>query len=277
MKPTVLWAVAIAAAAAAAVPARPASAAMSDWIEQGKARIRLIAAGVGPDGTLSAGIEIELAPGWKTYWRSPGDSGIAPMIDFSGSANLGPVTVAFPVPHRADDGYAVTNVYEDSVLLPVSAPVLDPKKPVELALDLDIGICEKVCVPDHFEASLSVASMTDDPDAAAILDAARASLPGAPEPGRFAVTGVVRDGGSERRPTFNLSAVVPDAPAAEVFVEGPPDWFADVPSLVAGGKDGATYRFSFDRLGSKTAIPGAKLRVTILSAGRAIEQWVSLD
>src|SRR5215470_13156492 len=86
-----------------------AAAATGSWINDGKARVRLIAEGVNPSGQLRAGIEIELDEGWHTYWRSPGESGIAPAIDFSGSRNLGPVDIAFPPPERLDDGFSVTN------------------------------------------------------------------------------------------------------------------------------------------------------------------------
>src|SRR3954470_19748409 len=56
----------------------PAQAAVGPWISDGKARIRLLAAGIDASGQLRGGVEIALDPGWHTYWRSPGDSGIAP-------------------------------------------------------------------------------------------------------------------------------------------------------------------------------------------------------
>src|SRR5262245_7846953 len=83
----------------------PALAATGEWISDGKAKVRLVAEGVDTAGRLRAGLEIALDPGWHTYWRSPGDSGVAPVIDFSGSRNVGPVETAFPVPERLDDGY----------------------------------------------------------------------------------------------------------------------------------------------------------------------------
>src|SRR5262245_4538089 len=94
------------------VASPPLHAAVGTWAIDGKARIRLLAEGVDTNGQLNAGVEIALDPGWHTYWRSPGDSGIAPSFDFAGSRNLGPVEVAFPVPERLDDGYSVTNVYK---------------------------------------------------------------------------------------------------------------------------------------------------------------------
>ena len=67
-----------------AVP-RPALAAdASAWDGDQRAAVRLIA-GTQRGAVHRAGIEIRLAPGWKTYWRYPGDSGIAPRFDFSQS------------------------------------------------------------------------------------------------------------------------------------------------------------------------------------------------
>ena len=53
---------------------------------------------------LRAGIEIRLDPGWKTYWRYPGDSGVPPTLDFAGSENVKSVTALWPAPQRFADG-----------------------------------------------------------------------------------------------------------------------------------------------------------------------------
>jgi DsbC/DsbD-like thiol-disulfide interchange protein len=257
--------------------AAAAEAAAGPWVGGGKARIRLVAAGIDASGNLDAGLEIALDPGWHTYWRSPGDSGIAPAIDFSGSRNLGPVEVAFPLPERVDDGYSVTNVYSGSVVLPLSAKLTDPAAGAALLLKLDIGVCADVCVPDHFEATLAVKPGEKDSQVGKEIAEARKRLPSAPEPGTFVVTGATRQSGTDKRPTFDVAATLPEVNGAQVFVEGPDDWYPNVPKLVSGDGGKATYRVTFDRLTSKVPIKGTKLRVTIVSAGHAIEQWVALD
>jgi DsbC/DsbD-like thiol-disulfide interchange protein len=257
--------------------AASAEAAAGLWVDAGKARIRLVAEGIDVSGRLVAGLEIALDPGWHTYWRSPGDSGIAPAIDFSGSRNLGPVEVAFPLPERLDDGDLVTNVYTGNVVLPLSAKLTDPAAGADLLLKLDIGVCADVCVPDHFEATLTVRPGEQDSAVGKEIAEARKRLPGAPEPGAFVVTGATRQSGTDKRPTFDVAATLPRVNGAEVFVEGPDDWYPNVPKLVSDDGGKATYRVTFDRLTSKVPIAGTKLRVTIVSAGRAIEQWVALD
>jgi DsbC/DsbD-like thiol-disulfide interchange protein len=261
-----------------AVTIVPSFAAIGDWAGEGNAKVRLVAAGVGDDGRLAAGVEIVLEPGWKTYWRSPGDAGVAPVADFSASTNLAtPVDMAFPVPHRVDDGYAISNVYQDRVIFPLSVLVADPARPTTLAVALDIGVCAEICIPEHYELSLDIAAGESDSEASAILAVVQAQLPGKPEPGVFAVTGAARAGGTDKRPVFAFDIVAPDITEAEVFVEGPIDWFPGPPTLVSTDGGRATYNAEFSRIGAKTPIGGNIFTVTVVSAGRAIEDRVTLD
>jgi DsbC/DsbD-like thiol-disulfide interchange protein len=255
----------------------PASAEVGPWANGSRAKVRILSEGIGPDGRLAAGIEIVLPAGWHTYWRDPGTAGVAPKIDFAPSENVTKVDVAFPVPQRSDDGFSVTNVYDDRVILPVSVVVADPAKPVELSAKLDLGVCQTVCVPDHIEASLTVPPGEGDAAAAKILAAARALLPGAPQPGTFAVEGVSRHGGTEGKPVFRIRAAVPAGTDPVLFVEGPGDWSAYAPASAGRDGDMALYDVKFSRTGAKTPIAGVHLRITISAGGKAIEQTVGLD
>ena len=254
----------------------PASAAVGAWADGAKASARLIAEGVNQNGNLAAGIEIILPPGWKTYWRSPGDSGIPPVIDFSASANVGEAHVYFPTPHRFDDGYSITNVYEDRVVLPVTLPVIDRQSSVELVVTMNLGVCEIVCVPDTVDMVLEVPPTGHDSHAAGVLAEARKSLPQSPEPGVFSVLGVARDGGTDKRPVFNVKTLVPEA-GAEMFIDGPEGWYPNVPKLASESGSEALYQVKFSRLGAKTPIEGAQFVIVVVSGDRAIEQVVGLD
>src|SRR5208282_2413725 len=75
----------------------------SAWDKDTHAAARLIAGSASKTSGatwLRAGVEIQLDPGWKTYWRAPGDSGVPPTLDFSGSENVKSVTVLWPAPQR---------------------------------------------------------------------------------------------------------------------------------------------------------------------------------
>ena len=74
----------------------------SDWVREEQVELRLIAAqtAVGDAGEVRLGVQFRLAPGWKTYWRSPGDAGLPMRLDWSGSRNLEAVELRWPVPER---------------------------------------------------------------------------------------------------------------------------------------------------------------------------------
>ncbi len=268
----------VAAAFAALALSGPACAASSDWVEADNVRIRLVATTTDTKAGPNAALEIELTPGWKTYWRSPGDAGVPPVLDFSGSSNLKNVSIGFPPPERENDGYTVSNIYSGRVVLPLTVEATDPAKAVDLAMKFDLGVCEEICVPVTLEAGVAIEPGGSDAAAAGVITEATAALPGPPEAGKFDVKGVKRAGGDDNEPVFEFQASVPDPAHTEIFVEGPADWYPDVPKPVReGAAPPTTWRFTFDRLGAKTPIAKTPIRFTVVSGGRAIEQTVTLD
>ena len=99
-------------------------------------------------------MQIRLEPGWKTYWRTPGNSGVPPSFDWSGSKNLKAAQVLYPAPHRFADASGTAIGYEDEVVFPVKITPERPGEPVELKLNIDYGLCKTLCIPN--EASLSL-------------------------------------------------------------------------------------------------------------------------
>lgn len=99
------------------------------------------------DGNHVAGVEIKLAPGWKTYWRSPGDAGIPPQIDFSGSKNLKSASLEFPVPVAFDINGMRSIGYKKDVILPLVLTPIDPGQPITLEAEVVLGVCNQICVP----------------------------------------------------------------------------------------------------------------------------------
>lgn len=121
--------------------------------------IRLVPGWSEPDGTYIAALSIALEPGWKTYWRSPGEGGIPPLFDWSGSDNLERVDVIWPTP-EVYYTYGMRSVgYENQVVFPL---VMTPSGdgPIAATLDLSIGVCLDVCIPA--DASLSVVLPRDE-------------------------------------------------------------------------------------------------------------------
>src|SRR6516162_2001871 len=111
------------AGAAPAVADSERAAAESAWAETAQTKVRLVSAvtGSGALQSVPLGLQFILAPGWKTYWRSPGDAGLPVRVDWAGSANLAGADLAWPVPHRFTLFGLDTFGYQDEVVLPIAA------------------------------------------------------------------------------------------------------------------------------------------------------------
>ncbi len=99
------------------------------------------------DGRHMAGLSLELDPGWKTYWRSPGAGGIPPQFNWSGSKNLAAVKVLYPIPKVMDQNGLRSIGYDSDVVFPLVIAARDPGKPVTLRAEVELGVCEDVCIP----------------------------------------------------------------------------------------------------------------------------------
>jgi suppressor for copper-sensitivity B len=142
---------------------------------------RLITAenGVAPgSGTLSGGLDLRMAAGWKTYWRSPGEVGFPPEVDWSGSRNIASVEFLFPAPHRFT-AFGIENFgYADEVVFPLRITLENPGEPAELAATVSLLMCSDVCIPEDFALTLTVADGTGiDSDAAARITRFAALVP----------------------------------------------------------------------------------------------------
>lgn len=99
------------------------------------------------DGTRIAALRLTLSPGWKTYWRTPGDAGIPPQFDWSGSDNLRGVGITWPAPEVFLTAGMRTIGYSGDVVLPIALAPKRAGEPIILQADLDIGVCSDICIP----------------------------------------------------------------------------------------------------------------------------------
>jgi len=148
------------------------------FVEGPYSRVRVVAA-MAPDGAMTAAVEIRLDAGYKTYWRHPGDSGVPPVADFSGSEAVSGLRLTFPVPTRFADGAGGQSWgYLDRVILPLAGEVAAGGAPARLAIALDYAVCGKMCIPVHADLSLTPATAAAaEPEAGEALAAARARVP----------------------------------------------------------------------------------------------------
>jgi DsbC/DsbD-like thiol-disulfide interchange protein len=255
-------------------PARADDA--SPWSEDIRSAIRLIAGSNQGAAPLRAGIEIKLQPGWKTYWRYPGDSGVPPRFDFSGSDNLKSAKVLYPAPHLFTDESGNSLGYKDSVTFPVQVTPKLAGKPVTLALKLDYAVCEKLCVPAQGSASLTLAAGGSAQDT--LLRDAEARVPQKVSAAQAGLA--VRRVNNAAKPLVMVDLKTPASTPADIFVEGPtPEWALPIPKPAPGAPDGhRQFGFELDGLPPGVDPKGQfDLTFTVVEGGRAIEVATHLD
>jgi DsbC/DsbD-like thiol-disulfide interchange protein len=255
----------------------------SPWDEDIRSAARLIAARTisrADNAVYRAGVEIKMKPGWKTYWRYPGDSGVPPVFDFSGSDNVESVAVLYPAPMRFDDGAGGQSIgYKDSIIFPLHIVPKDGGRPVTLRMKFDYAACEKLCVPAKASAELLLGGGASSHDAAVAAAEARV-----PRPGRIgdAAVPAIRAVAREQRagkPRIVVDVAAPPGAAATLFAEGPtPDWALPLPEPVApASADVQRFAFELDGLPPGANASGSTLRLTAVAGGRAVEVAFRLD
>jgi DsbC/DsbD-like thiol-disulfide interchange protein len=248
----------------------------SPWVKDGHSAVRLLA-GSRSGTVLLGGIAFQLQPGWHTYWRNPGDSGVPPRIDFSKSENIEAVTILWPAPAKFADGAGGTSLgYLKQVVLPLRIVAKNADKPVTLRADINYAVCEKLCIPVEANAELAFTSVasTEDSALSAALDAVpKPATIGDPNP--LTIRDVKRDG----KNGVLVDVAAPDSVEVNLFVEGPTaEWSLPVPKLVEHGPPGVK-RFAFDLDGLPPGAnpDGAALKLTLVGGERAYEFNVNLD
>lgn len=186
------------------------------------------------DGTQIAAFDLRLAPGWKTYWRAPGEAGIPPSFDWSGSENVAGVDYLWPRPHVFDLNGLRTIGYKGGLLLPIAVRVADPQRPALIKGRVELGVCDEICVPVTLTLSATLPAGGDkDPQIQSALDdqPTTGRKAGIPKPRCTAEP--LRDG---LRLTTRIAVAATTRPEfAVVEIDGRPVWSQEVKTLVEDG------------------------------------------
>jgi DsbC/DsbD-like thiol-disulfide interchange protein len=248
----------------------------SPWQRDGHSAVRLLA-GSRSGTVLLGGIAFQLAPGWKTYWRTPGDSGVPPRFDFSKSENIEAVTVLWPAPAKFDDGAGGHSLgYKNQIVLPLRIVAKNADKPVTLRAGINYAVCEKLCIPVEANAELAFACVASTEDSA--LFAALDTVPkpaSVGDPNPLTIRDVKRDGKS----SVLVDVATPDDRELSLFVEGPtPDWALPVPTLLEHSPPGVKrFNFELDGLPPGAKPEGAALKLTLVGGDRSYEFNINLN
>lgn len=124
----------------------PQAAASQRWMP-GFVKAELIAGWRTESGSQMAALRVVLKDGWKTYWRAPGDAGVPPAFNWTGSHNAAEIIIHWPRPLIFDSGGMRTAGYLQEMILPIEVVPTDPAQDVWLAAEVSLGICHDICVP----------------------------------------------------------------------------------------------------------------------------------
>jgi len=223
-----------------------------------------------PDGSHMAALNLKLAEGWKTYWRAPGDAGIPPLFNWSGSSNLAAVEVQWPTPHMITQQGVRTIGYTGQLILPLKLTPKQAGRDIVLQGELDIGVCSDICVPVTLNLRQELPHGIKKPDPRIV-----AALANRPYTAREAKVGRVIckisaiEDGLHLRAEVNLPQLGPDE-IAVLETANPRIWVAQSTTRRQGGlliSESDLYHVE----GRSFALQRSGLRLTILGGNKAVD------
>jgi len=251
----------------------------SPWADNTYARARLIATGY-PDTennpqAASVGVQIELDPKWKTYWRNPGGSGIPIQAKWDGSKNVKSIEVRWPAPKRYINKYGMTIGYKNEVVLPIKIVPKDKNAPIQLALELNYGVCLDICLPANAKMTLDI--KPGNPKTGPFNRKLQRFIKKVPKilisPPGLRVKNLKLSGSGEQ----TVLAFEVENPAGEalvdVFVEGDETLYFDTPNKFIN--KGTITQIEVPVSGARTteALNGKKLRFTLVGRKSSVDQY----
>jgi len=232
-------------------------------------QIEILPGWVAEDGSRIVGLRLRLAPGWKTYWRSPGDAGIPPLFDWSGSENIAAAHLHWPAPHVFEQFGMQSIGYSGDVVIPIALDPVTPGAAQRMVGAVDIGVCHDICVPVHFafDLALPTGGRRDPGIIAALID----------QPATAAVAGVsgaqcaAEQTDSGLRLTARLT-LPPTGGTEFVVVEAgdPAIWVSQADTLREGADLVASVDLSRSD-GGAMALDRESLRFTVLGDDRVVD------
>jgi DsbC/DsbD-like thiol-disulfide interchange protein len=225
----------------------------SPWVASNNSKVRLVSGIVELDDApaLVAGVQLRMNPGWKTYWKNPGDSGVPPTFDWAGSKNLKQAELLYPAPHSFADASGTAIGYDDEVVFPVKLTPEREGEPIELKLAFSYGLCKNLCVPNDVSLELALSPEIGTGDAA-LIDGFLARVP---KPGKEGLLPQVS--GVEAKLAADPPELLVDA-AGDAFIPA---------SKPLGPPDGGKQRFAiiFATPAEASAVKGKSLALTLVS------------
>jgi len=148
-----------------------ASADTSDWKvssagENKVLQMRLTSSTEGTEGLKEIPISLEVItnPGWKIYWRYPGDSGLPTEINFNNSSNVKSFQIFWPAPFRFSTFGIDTFGYEGQIIFPINVIPEIVNEMINLNTQISLLACNEICIPFQEEISLQIPKTASRPN-----------------------------------------------------------------------------------------------------------------
>lgn len=246
-----------------------------------QSRIELLGASrtLGNGQPLLLGVHIEPKPGWKTYWRAPGESGLPPVFLFTAHENTGPPQIKWPAPKRLTLQGLESYGYDGPVIFPFYAAPKDITKPVRLALQVDYAVCLDICVPEQAILTLDI------PPGTLVATADRDRL-------QASLLKIPRQQDATGQPQITASYIIRKGPkialhveaearegfkAPDLFIDGAPDMMFSAPRIsYARERRRAIFHLEATSLNPALPISGQTVTLTLVDGENALEKQVKL-
>ncbi len=251
----------------------------SPWQDNPYARARLIASGYpGAENTshvIPAGVQIEMDPGWKTYWRIPGDSGIPPQIKWEGSTNVQSIEIRWPTPRRFIDKYGMSIGYKNEIVLPVKIVPKDKKAPIHLALELNYAVCSDICLPVNANMTLDIkpGNQKTGPFKRK-LQRFTEQIPKSSSDTQGLRVQNLDVTGADEKVTLSFEVKNPEGDIlVDVFVEGDETLFFNTPKKITNKGDISQVEVTVSGAKSARSLEGNRLRFTLVGKKSSADQY----
>lgn len=223
-----------------------------------------------PDGRRMAGLRLNLAPGWKTYWRVPGEAGVPPRFDWRGARNVGSVSVTWPTPQIFYEYGMRSYGFKESFVLPLVIAPADGTADMHLKGTMHLGMCADVCVPYTLQIDTPLAPPAAKPTPAIV--AALAARPYSADEGE------VRAATCSVTPTTDGMQVearitLPHTGGNEVTVIEPglPDiWTGEARTTREGDRLVAVSEM-MHLDGDRFSVDRSRIRITVIGSSHAVD------
>lgn len=255
-----------------------AFAAQSGWVSADNIQARLVAAvdSIGPQASdFEAALQIRLEEGWHSYWRSPGEAGLAPSFGWEMSDNIKDVKVSWPAPQRFDEAGLQTFGYTGDIAFPLRVTLTETGRPARLNLAAGIMICKDICIPQIINLALEIpAGIGVSSSEAQFIAYAKRKVPAAENTPALKIETIVS--GPDGLVVSAYSAQGFDE--ADLFVEGPDIFMTARPDIILDADEPrrALMKIAPPETGQSvtTLLKGQKIRVTLTAVGEAAEKEI---